>query len=51
MINKEMVERLNKKAVVKLCGYANIKALCKANPLMITNGKAPSRKQLIKELF
>lgn len=51
MINLDNVKRMSKKQIVILAGYKNIKGLCKSNPLLCKNGKAPSRKQLIKEMF
>jgi len=42
---------LPKKQIIRLCGYDNMKALCKANPSMSRSlKKGPSRKTLIKLL-
>jgi len=39
---------MKKKQIIQLCGYDNMKALCKANPSMIRSyRKGPSRKTLI----
>jgi len=45
------LKRMRKKQLVQACGYNNMKALCLANPDLVTsNKKGPSRKTLIKLL-
>ena len=50
-VTKAQALRMSKKQVVALCGYINIKALCKAHPdLRRPHCKSPSKKMLIKAL-
>lgn len=48
---REELLRMTKKQLVQLCGYPNIKALCRAHPELLTDKGAPSRKQLVKALL
>jgi len=50
-VTKAQALRMSKKQVVALCGYTNIKQLCRNNPDMLkAGGKAPSKKMLIRAL-
>lgn len=52
MSRRDELLRKSKKEIVNLCGYINIKHLCKENKDMRRKGgKAPSKKQLIREIL
>lgn len=52
MTTKAQLKNLPKKALVKMIGYKNIKALCKDVPSMVrSNKKASSKKDIIKYLY
>lgn len=51
MTTKQQLKDLPKRAIIRMAGYRNMKALCKDVPsLARSTTKGPSKKQIIKYL-
>lgn len=48
---RQRLRGMSKKQVVNEAGYPNIKALCKNNPDIVNQGKAPSKNAIISAMM